>query len=89
MEEELFNCYDMDLIFKLMTENSIKLSEIKEYQMEEKKLQKAKKQICKYPKEVQDIFNNAIASFEMTSNYEICLGYYLGLKKGLEIQKLK
>ena len=42
MEEELFNCYDMDLIFKLMTENSIKLSEIKEYQMEEKKLQKAK-----------------------------------------------
>ena len=38
MEEELFNCYDMDLIFKLMTEYSIKLSEIKEYQMEEKKL---------------------------------------------------
>ena len=57
--------------------------------MEENKLQKAKRQITKYPKEVQDIFNNAIASFEMTSNYEICLGYYLGLKKGLEIQKLK
>lgn len=89
MEEKLFNCYDMDLIFKLMTENSIKLSEIKEYQIEEKKLQKAKKQICKYSKEAQDIFNNAIASFEMTSNYEICLGYYLGLKKGLELQKLK
>lgn len=89
MEENLFNCYDMDLIFKLMTENSIKLLEIKEYKKEEKKLQKAKKQICKYPKEAQDIFNTAIASFEMTSNYEICLGYYLGLKKGLELQKLK
>lgn len=89
MEEKLFNCYDMDLIFKLMTENSIKLSKIKEYKMEEKKLQRAKKQITKYPKEVQDIFDNAITSFEMTSNYEICLGYYLGLKKGLEIQKLK
>lgn len=67
MEEELFDCYDMDLIFKLMTENSIKLSEIKEYKMEENKLQKAKRQITKYPKEVQDIFNNAIASFEITS----------------------
>ncbi len=89
MEEKLFNCYDMDLIFKLMTENSIKLSEIKEYHIEEKKLQKAKKQITKYPKEIQDVFNDAIASFEMTSNYEICLGYYLGLKKGLEIKKLK
>lgn len=89
MEEKLFNCYDMDLIFKLMTENSIKLSEIKEYKMEEKKLQRAKKQITKYPKEVQDIFDNAITSFEMTSNYEICLGYYLGLKKGSELQKLK
>lgn len=57
--------------------------------MEEKKLQRAKKQITKYPKEVQDIFDNAITSFEMTSNYEICLGYYLGLKKGSELQKLK
>ena len=89
MEEKLFNCYDMDLIFKLMTENSIKLSKIKEYQKEEKKLQRAKKQITKYPKEVQDIFNNAIASFEITSKYEICLAYYLGLKKGIQIQKLK
>ena len=89
MEEELFNCYDMDLIFKLMTENSIKLSEIKEYKMEANKLEKAKRQITKYPKEVQDIFNNAIASFEITSNYEICLAYYLGLKKCIQIQKLK
>lgn len=45
MEEKLFNCYDMDLIFKLMAENSIKLLEIKKYQIEEKKLQKAKNKL--------------------------------------------
>ncbi|MDO5556641.1 MAG: hypothetical protein Q4G05_00125 [Clostridia bacterium] len=85
----IFENEDLNLMIELFEKYSDNLNENKDYKKYCNRLSEITELVEKLPKEQMSLFEEADQLYCLTSNYEKCLFYYLGLQKGIGIGEIK
>lgn len=88
-ENYLFNFDDLDLMNMIISNNSDILMNIEEYNQLSSKCSDLLEEFEKLDEPLKQSFEDFELASLQTKNYELSLMYHLGIKKGLEMQKLK
>ena len=87
--DNLFKNNDIEFISLLLENNSLYLNNIDNYKKLSIKLEETEEKINKLNKDFYNLFMDYTSTLSKLKDYEMCMIYYLGLKKGIEIKDLK
>lgn len=87
--DHLFNDVDLNLVRLILEKYDGSFDNIPEYQELSKKLYFLGEQIDNINIELSKTFDEYLTTSSAIREYDYCLMYYLGFKKGLELKKIE
>lgn len=88
-EEHLFNKADLGFMREILEKHKRNLDNVDGYKKLVRKLYRIANRIEETDYKTYELFNDYFTTENSMAEYELCLMFYLGFKKGLEVKKME